>query len=244
MATDLSNTSAKRRSHCASKDEQPRLMSHDDNKDPMSTGNDDTSEERGVSASSAADNASDSKLRDDGKRTQPDMSATRGALASGDTPRRQSQRHAESSHRASTIYASVPVESEDHDNRHVARNERYPGGTPSVNIGVRLHNPLEAIARDPHEAPDQSGMKRSAEDPPKPAAKRHASHMRVGPLAPPPSLPSLPIPAAPTLRLPTNNTASQSTRTTAGAANPPIRSVNYHANHPLLSGKTRTKRHA
>jgi hypothetical protein len=212
----------------------------------MSTGNDDTSEEKGVSAPSAVDYASDSSTpRDDGKRrAQPDMSATRGALASDDNPRSQRLHDEESSHRASTIYASVPVESEDHDHRLIGRDNRPTQGEPSVDIGARLHSPPEASDRAPRDNPIQPAMKRSADDSSQPAAKRHASHLRVGPLAPPPSLPSLPIPAAPTLRLPTNDDTSQSTRMASGASNPLIRSINYHANQPLLSGTAQIERHA
>lgn len=228
------------RSRCPPKDEQRHSMHCDDNC-PMSTGNDDTSEGRGVPAPSPPGNASHSTRRDDKTRIPPAVSAPRGALAPHDAPRRQGSHEAEPSHhRASTIYASVPVgtvlPSESmhpvNDNPRLACNDH-----PTAAIGVRLHDPIGMRVGGPRNAPDQpAAKKRPAEDSSQPASKRHASQMNVGPLAPPPALPTRPVPSAPTL--PSNNAANSSNRMVSGAAIPPIRSVNYQA-HPLLSGMAR-----
>jgi hypothetical protein len=198
--------------------------------DPMSTGNDDAHEEGRVPAPNSPNDASDSKPRNDEKRSSSALSATRGALAPGDAPQSHSQRNASSGHRASTIYASVPVESDNGNNR------LFIGRDDPQTTGARLQYPLDMRTGAPQGAPAAAhATKRPAEEPPQPAAKRHASQIKVGPLAPPPALPSLPVPAARTPALPSNNVAA-----TLGAANPPVRSVNYHAN-PLLSGNATSR---
>jgi hypothetical protein len=230
-STQVQSTKDGERSPRTAKDERRRSMSCHDN-DPMSTGYDDAHEEGRVPAPNSPNDASDSKPRNDEKRSSSALSATRGALAPGDAPQSHSQRNASSGNRASTIYASVPVESDSDNNR------LFAGRDDRQTTGARLQYPLDMRAGVPQGAPAApNATKRPAEEPSQPAAKRHASNLKVGPLAPPPALPSLPVPAAHTRTptLPSNNVA-----TALGAANPPVRSVNYHAN-PLLSGNATSR---